>query len=160
MKDRLTEYQRKMFYSNAFTEGWALYAEHWGREAGLLSDPAQMLGSLSDEMLRAVRLVVDTGIDHYGWSRTKAMNYMKETLPTDARDIQIEVDRYSVWPAQALGYKLGQLKILELRQRAKDALGSKFKIKEFHRVVLENGTVSIPVLQSNVENWIAKSKVN
>lgn len=160
MKDRLTEYQRKMFYSNAFTEGWALYAEHWGREAGLLNDPAQMLGSLSDEMLRAVRLVVDTGIHYYGWSRTKAMNYMKENLPTDARDIQIEVDRYSVWPAQALGYKLGQLKILELRQLAKASLGPKFNIRDFHRVVLENGTVSIPILQSNVESWIAKNKLN
>ena len=160
MKDRLTEYQRKMFYSNAFTEGWALYAEHWGREAGLLQDPAQMLGSLSDEMLRAVRLVVDTGIHHYGWSRTKAMNYMKDNLPTDPRDIQIEVDRYSVWPAQALGYKLGQLKILELRKMAKEKLGAKFSIKDFHRVVLENGTVSLPVLQSNVESWIAKNKVN
>jgi uncharacterized protein (DUF885 family) len=160
MKQRLTEYQRKMFYSNAFTEGWALYAEHWGREAGLLNDPAQMLGSLSDEMLRAVRLVVDTGIHYYGWSRTKAMNYMKENLPTDARDIQIEVDRYSVWPAQALGYKLGQLKILELRQLAKASLGPKFNIRDFHRVVLENGTVSIPVLQSNVARWIAKNKLN
>lgn len=160
MKEQLTEYQRKMFYSNAFTEGWALYAEQWGREVGLLNDPAQMLGSLSDEMLRAVRLVVDTGIHHYGWSRTKAMNYMKANLPTDARDIQIEVDRYSVWPAQALGYKLGQLKILELRQNAKAKLGARFDIKDFHRVVLENGTVSIPVLESNVADWISKSSVN
>lgn len=154
MKDKLSEYQRKMFYSNAFTEGWALYAEQWGREAGLLKDPAQMVGSLSDEMLRAVRLVVDTGIHHYGWSRSKVMKYMTENLPSDARDIQIETDRYSVWPGQALGYKLGQLKILDLRKKAESRLGGKFNLKDFHKIVLENGTVSLPVLESNVEAWL------
>lgn len=158
MKDTLSEYQRKMFYSNAFTEGWALYAEHWGREAGLLKDPAQMVGSLSDEMLRAVRLVVDTGIHHYGWPREKVIKYMSDNLPSDPRDIQIETDRYSVWPGQALGYKIGQLKILELRDRAQKRLGSKFNLKDFHKVVLENGTVSLPVLESNVEAWLKMSE--
>jgi uncharacterized protein (DUF885 family) len=158
MKDTLSEYQRKMFYSNAFTEGWALYAERWGREAGLLKDPAQMVGSLSDEMLRAVRLVVDTGIHHYGWSRQKVIKYMTANLPSDARDIQIETDRYSVWPGQALGYKLGQLKILELRDEAQKRLGAKFNLKDFHKVVLENGTVSLPVLESNVEAWLKISE--
>ncbi len=157
MKDTLSEYQRKMFYSNAFTEGWALYAERWGREAGLLSDPAQMVGSLSDEMLRAVRLVVDTGIHHYGWPRERVIKYMSANLPSDARDIQIETDRYSVWPGQALGYKLGQLKILELRENAQKQLGAKFNLKDFHKVVLENGTVSLPVLESNVEAWLKSS---
>ncbi|MDZ4083136.1 MAG: DUF885 domain-containing protein [Bdellovibrionales bacterium] len=158
MKDTLSEYQRKMFYSNAFTEGWALYAERWGREAGLLNDPAQMIGSLSDEMLRAVRLVVDTGIHHYGWSREKVIKYMTANLPSDARDIQIETDRYSVWPGQALGYKLGQLKILELRDQAQKRLGAKFNLKDFHKVVLENGTVSLPVLESNVEVWLKSNE--
>lgn len=158
MKDTLSEYQRKMFYSNAFTEGWALYAERWGREAGLLKDPAQMVGSLSDEMPRAVRLVVDTGIHHYGWSREKVIRYMTANLPSDARDIQIETDRYSVWPGQALGYKLGQLKILELRDEAQKRLGAKFNLKDFHKVVLENGTVSLPVLESNVEAWLKISE--
>lgn len=158
MKDTLSEYQRKMFYSNAFTEGWALYAERWGREAGLLKDPAQMVGSLSDEMLRAVRLVVDTGIHHYGWSREKVIKYMSDNLPSDPRDIQIETDRYSVWPGQALGYKIGQLKILELRDLAQKRLGAKFNLKDFHKVVLENGTVSLPVLESNVEAWLKMSE--
>jgi uncharacterized protein (DUF885 family) len=158
MKDTLSEYQRKMFYSNAFTEGWALYAERWGREAGLLKDPAQMVGSLSDEMLRAVRLVVDTGIHHYGWPREKVIKYMSDNLPSDPRDIQIETDRYSVWPGQALGYKIGQLKILELRALAQKRLGAKFNLKDFHKVVLENGTVSLPVLESNVEAWLKTSE--
>jgi uncharacterized protein (DUF885 family) len=158
MKDKLSEYQRKMFYSNAFTEGWALYAERLGREMGLVSEPDQMVGSLSDEMLRAVRLVVDTGIHHYGWSRSKVIQYMTENLASDARGIQIEADRYSVWPGQALGYKIGQLKILELRERAKKTLGPKFDIKEFHRTVLGSGTLSLPVLESKVKDWIEATK--
>jgi uncharacterized protein (DUF885 family) len=147
-----------MFYSNAFTEGWALYAERLGREMGLVSEPDQMVGSLSDEMLRAVRLVVDTGIHHYGWSRSKVIQYMTENLASDARGIQIEADRYSVWPGQALGYKIGQLKILELRERAKKTLGPKFDIKEFHRTVLGSGTLSLPVLESKVKDWIEATK--
>lgn len=154
MKDQLSEYQRKMFYSNAFTEGWALYAERWGREAGLVADPGQMVGSLSDEMLRAVRLVVDTGIHSMGWSRDKVMSYMRQNLASDDREIQIETDRYSVWPGQALGYKIGQLKILELREKAKKTLGAKFDIKEFHRTVLGEGTLSLPVLEAKVNTWI------
>ncbi|CAN5684930.1 DUF885 domain-containing protein [soil metagenome] len=158
MKDRLSEYQRKMFFSNAFVEGWALYAERLGREIGLVSEPDQMVGSLSDEMLRAVRLVVDTGIHHFGWSRAKVIQYMTENLASDARGIQIEADRYSVWPGQALGYKIGQLKILELRERAKKELGPKFDIKEFHRTVLGSGTLSLPVLESKVVAWIETTK--
>lgn len=157
MKDQLSEYQRKMFFSNAFAEGWALYAERLGREIGLVSEPEQMVGSLSDEMLRAVRLVVDTGIHSYGWSRTKVLKYMADNLASDARAIQIEADRYSVWPGQALGYKIGQLKILELRERAKKEMGSKFDIKEFHRVVIGSGTLSLPVLESKVNTWIASA---
>ena len=155
MKDQLSEYQRKLFWSIAFCEGWALYAERWGREAGLVSEPKALIGSLSDEMLRAVRLVVDTGIHHDGWSREKAIQYMSENLAMDKRQIQIEADRYSVWPGQALGYKIGQLKILELRELAKKELGTKFDIKEFHRAVIGGGTVSLPILESNVKKWIA-----
>lgn len=154
----LSEYQRKMFYSNSFSEGWALYAERWGREAGLVSEPAHLIGSLADEMLRAVRLVVDTGIHSYGWSREKVMTYMAENLPSDKREIQIEADRYSVWPGQALGYKIGQLKILELREKAKHELGAKFDLKDFHRVVIGSGTVSLPVLESKVNAWIQAAK--
>jgi uncharacterized protein (DUF885 family) len=150
MKNHLTEYQRKMFFSNAFAEGWALYAERWAREVGLMNDPAQMIGSLSDEMLRAVRLVVDTGIHAKGWSRDQVMKYMAKNLPADARDIQIETDRYSVWPGQALGYKIGQLKILELRDKARKAAGAKFNLRDFHRVVLDSGTLSMPVLEDKM----------
>jgi uncharacterized protein (DUF885 family) len=160
MKDQLSEYQRKIFYSVAFGEGWALYAERLGREIGLVSDPYQLVGSLADEMLRAVRLVVDTGIHAYGWPREKVLKYMTDNLPTEARGIQIEADLYSVWPGQALGYKIGQLKILELRERAKKELGAKFDIKEFHRVVIGGGTLSLPVLESKVLAWIASVKAS
>ena len=158
LKDQLSEYQRKMFFSNAFAEGWALYSERWGREAGLVDDPDMMIASLSDEMLRAVRLVVDTGIHAFGWSREQAIRYMSENLPNDARETQIEADRYSVWPGQALGYKIGQLKILELRDLARRELGDKFDIKAFHRVVIGNGTVSLPVLEEQVKGWIFNVK--
>ncbi len=160
MKDQLSEYQRKIFYSNAFGEGWALYAEQLGREMGLVSEPDQLVGSLSDEMLRAVRLVVDTGIHHYGWSRARVIQYMTENLASDARGIQTEADRYSVMPGQALGYKIGQLKILELRDRAKKELGPKFDIKEFHRTVLGSGTLSLPILESKVLAWIDAAKLS
>lgn len=154
MKDTLSEYQRKLFFSTAFSEGWALYAERWGREAGLVDDPYQMFGSLSDEMLRAVRLVVDTGMHAYDWPRAKVIRYMQSMLATDAREIESETDRYSVWPGQALAYKTGQLKILELRERAKQALGSRFRLSDFHGVVLGSGTVTLPILESNVLAWI------
>lgn len=157
MKDQLSEYQRKMFFSNAFIEGWALYAERWGREVGLVSEPLQLMGSLSDEMLRAVRLVVDTGIHSLGWSRERAISFMQDNVAADRRDVEIEIDRYSVWPGQALAYKLGQLKILELRERAKTHLGDRFDIREFHRIVIGSGTVSLSVLEENVDAWLAKA---
>lgn len=154
LKDKLSEYQRKVFNSNAFAEGWALYVEGLGREEGFITDELSMMGSLSDEMLRAVRLVVDTGIHSMNWSREKTIEYMQSYLAADIRDIEIEADRYSVWPGQALAYKTGQLKILELRQFAKDKLGPKFDIKEFHKVVLENGMVSLDVLDAIVKEWV------
>lgn len=154
MKDELSEYQRKIYGSNAFAEGWALYAEYLGREMGAFSDPMQRLGNLNDEMLRAVRLVVDTGIHSLGWSRKKTIDYMSEYLASDPRDIETEADRYSVWPGQALGYKIGQLKIIELRKLAERELGSKFDIREFHKVVIGNGSVSLGVLESQVMEWI------
>ncbi len=152
-KRELTEYQRKILDSTAFIEGWALYAERLGREEGWISSDLQTIGSLSDEMLRAVRLVVDTGIHHYGWTRSQAIQYMKDHLASDIRDIEIEADRYSVWPGQALAYKMGQLKILQLRERAKKKLGDKFNIKDFHNVVLRNGTVTLQALETAVNTW-------
>lgn len=153
-KEDLTEYQRKMFFSTAFVEGWALYAEYLGREMGLFTDPWQMLGHLSDQMLRAVRLVVDTGIHSKDWSRKKSIQYMADNLAMDLKDIESEVDRYSVNPGQALAYKIGQLKILELRQNAERALGSRFDIREFHRAVLGQGSLSLTVLERQVQDWI------
>lgn len=156
-KDSLSEYQRKVFDSTSYVEGWALYAEFLGREMGMYTDPMQKLGNLQDEMLRAVRLVVDTGIHHKGWDRKKTIEYMSKYLASDAGDISNEANRYSVWPAQALAYKLGQLKIIELRRMAEKALGGRFDIREFHRVVIGNGTVSLGVLESQVKDWIASS---
>jgi uncharacterized protein (DUF885 family) len=158
MKDELSEYQRKLFSSNSFVEGWALYSEYLGNEMGMYKDPMQRLGNLNDEMLRAVRLVVDTGIHAYGWSRERAFEYMKDNLASDPKDISNEVNRYSVWPGQALGYKIGQLKIIELRKLAEKELGARFDIKEFHKTVIGSGTVSLPILDAQVKDWIASKK--
>jgi uncharacterized protein (DUF885 family) len=150
----LSDYQRKMFGSNAFVEGWALYSEYLGNEMGMYTDPDQRFGNLNDEMLRAVRLVVDTGIHAKGWSQKQAIAYAEEHLASDHKGIETEINRYSVWPGQALGYKIGQLKILELRRQAEEALGSLFDIKGFHKAVIGNGTVSLGVLETQVNDWI------
>jgi uncharacterized protein (DUF885 family) len=158
MKDQLSEYQRKMFNSNSFVEGWALYSEYLGNEMGMYSDPMQRFGNLNDDMLRAVRLVVDTGIHSMGWSQSKAIAYMQAHLASDIGDITNEANRYSVWPGQALGYKVGQLKILELRHKAEKELGDRFDIKGFHQAVIGHGTVSLGVLETQVEQWMTKVK--
>jgi uncharacterized protein (DUF885 family) len=155
MKDQLSEYQRRIFESTAFVEGWALYAEYLGRGMGIFRTPMERLGNLNDEMLRAVRLVVDTGIHAYGWSERQAIAYMREHSAHDPRDIEIEVSRYAVWPGQALAYKIGELEILDLRHQAEAELGSAFDVREFHDAVLGNGTVSLGVLRSQVRDWIA-----
>lgn len=154
MKSELSEYRRKLYQSNAFVEGWALYSEYLGNEMGLFTDPMQKLGNLNDEMLRAVRLVVDTGIHHYGWSREKTIAYMDEHLATGKKDISNEANRYSIWPGQALGYKIGQLKIIELRRMAESKLGPQFDIKDFHKVVIGEGTLSLNILESRVKDWV------
>ena len=153
LKDELSEYQRKIYQSNAFAEGWALYAESLGREMGLLEDPSSLFGSLLDELLRAVRLVVDTGIHAQGWDRAQAFNYMKEKLAADDHDLQNEVNRYAVMPAQALSYKLGCLKIWELRRMAEAKLQDRFDLKRFHERVLSYGMLSLPSLELLVQDW-------
>ena len=158
MKDQLSEYQRKMYWSNAFGEGWALYAEYLGNEMGLFDDPLQRMGNLNDEMLRAVRLVVDTGIHSMNWSQKKAIDYMSANMASDAKEVENEINRYSVWPGQALGYKIGQLKIIELRKKAEKELGPKFDLKEFHRAVIGHGTVSLSILESQVNDWMSQAK--
>ncbi|WLI89349.1 DUF885 domain-containing protein [Massilia sp. R2A-15] len=148
---------RKFGGNNAFTEGWALYAETLGKEMGLFDKPEDYFGHLNDEMLRAVRLVVDTGMHAKGWTREQSIQYMKDTLGyTDVA--KSETERYMVWPAQALGYKIGALTIAELRARAQAALGPKFSLPKFHEVVLGDGTLPLSLLEAKVDRWIAATK--
>jgi uncharacterized protein (DUF885 family) len=142
----------------AYGEGWALYCETLGHEFGLYDDPAAYYGHLNDELLRAVRLVVDTGMHAQGWSREKAIAYMMDNLGYSEARAANQVERYMVWPGQALAYKTGALKILELRARAQKELGPKFSYAKFHAVVLGDGTLPLPILQAQVEKWIAAEK--
>jgi uncharacterized protein (DUF885 family) len=149
---------RKFGGNNAFTEGWALYAETLGREMGLFDKPEDYFGHLNDEMLRAVRLVVDTGMHAKGWTREQSIQYMRDTLGYPESIARSETERYMAWPGQALGYKIGSLKIQELRRRAEAALGSKFSLPKFHEIVLGEGTLPLELLEKKVDRWIAQSK--
>lgn len=149
---------RKYGGNNAFVEGWALYAETLGKEMGLFEEPDQYFGHLNDEMLRAVRLVVDTGMHAKGWTREKAIRYVMDTIGYPEAEARSQIERYMVWPGQALGYKIGALKIAELRARATEALGPKFSLPAFHRVVLDDGTLPLSLLEAKVDRWIADSK--
>ena len=144
--------------SAAYTEGWALYSETLGRELGLYDDPVAYYGQLNAEMLRAARLVVDTGMHATGWSREQAIAYLADTLGWSEARAKNQIERYMVWPAQALSYKIGSLKILELRARAQEALGDKFSYQKFHQVVIGDGTLPLPILEARVDKWIAASK--
>ena len=138
----------------AYEEGWALYAESLGRELGLFTDPMQWYGRLSDEMLRAMRLVVDTGLHAQGWSRERAIAYMRENSSLADSDIEAEVERYIVYPGQALGYKIGDLRIQALRRRAEQALGRRFDLRAFHTQVLDDGALPLDVLEAKIGRWI------
>ncbi len=139
----------------SYAEGWALYSESIGKELGVFTDPYQWYGRLSDEMLRAMRLVVDTGLHSQGWTRERAIQYMLDNSSMAESDVTAEVERYIVWPGQALGYKLGQLHITELRAKAEAALGPKFDVREFHSQVLRDGAVPMDVLTAKIDRWIA-----
>lgn len=148
---------RQQTLYSAYAEGWALYAERLAAEIGMYKDdPWGDLGRLQAELLRAARLVVDTGIHAQGWSREQAISYMVATTGMDEGEVTSEVERYMAMPGQACAYKVGQLKILELRERAKAALGAKFSLKDFHTVVLENGGVPLTLLEQLVDEWIAR----
>jgi uncharacterized protein (DUF885 family) len=143
---------------NAYIEGWALYAEQLGKEVGFYNDPVSDYGRLSSELFRAVRLVVDTGIHAKGWSREQVVDFFRKSGAVDEPTIQSETDRYIAWPAQALSYKLGQLKFRELRERAKSELGPKFDIRKFHDEMLDGGTLPLDLLEARTDKWIAEQK--
>jgi uncharacterized protein (DUF885 family) len=146
---------RQQGYYTAYTEGWALYSERLGKEIGFYQDPYSDYGRLEADMWRAIRLVVDTGVHSQHWTRQQMVDYFHDHSTIDETNVQSEVDRYIAWPAQALGYKMGQLKILELRDRTKTALGPKFDLKAFHDVILDSGALPLDILEQQVDAWIA-----
>jgi uncharacterized protein (DUF885 family) len=141
-----------------YIEGWALYAERLAKEVGFYQDPVSDYGRLSSELFRAVRLVVDTGIHSKGSSRDQVVEFMRKSGAVDEPSIQSETDRYIAWPAQALAYKLGQLKILELRERARKELGSQFDIKSFNDEMLSGGVLPLDLLDARTNDWIREQK--
>lgn len=149
---------RKFGGYTAYVEGWALYAEYFPKEFGFYADPYQDFGRLSDELLRAVRLVVDTGLHAKKWTRQQVMDYFAANTAASEREIFSETNRYIVWPGQACSYKVGMLKILELREQAKKELGAKFDLRAYHDLVLKNGALPLDLLEENVRAWIAKAQ--
>ncbi|UVO54943.1 DUF885 family protein [Sphingomonas sp. SUN039] len=154
----LPKFRRYLAGFTAYTEGWGLYSEHLGIELGLYDTPEKNMGRLSYEMWRACRLVVDTGLHSKGWTKAQAVTFMRDNTALTDANIDAEVNRYISWPGQALGYKLGELKLKELRARAEKALGPKFDVRAFHDAVLSSGAVPLDVLEANVAAWVAASR--
>jgi uncharacterized protein (DUF885 family) len=153
----MPEFRKQASYT-AFVEGWALYSERLGKDAGFYQDPYSDYGRLEADIWRAIRLVVDTGVHSQHWTREQMVDYFRAHSGIDETNIQSEVDRYIAWPGQALAYKIGQLKILELRDRAKQALGDKFDLRAFHDQVLDSGALPLDVLSDRIDAWIAAQK--
>jgi uncharacterized protein (DUF885 family) len=149
---------RKYLSYTAYTEGWGLYAEQLGKDVGFYQDPYSDYGRLEGDMWRAVRLVVDTGVHSQHWTRQQMVDYFHEHSAVEESGVQAEVDRYIAWPAQALGYKVGQLKFLALRAKAQQALGDRFSLSTFHDQVLDSGALPLETLEQRVDNWIAQQK--
>ena len=151
---------RRNLYLSAYGEGWGLYTEFLANEMGIYTTPYEHFGKLTYEMWRACRLVVDTGMHVFGWSRQRAVDFMAENTALSIHEINTEIDRYISWPGQALAYKIGELKIRELRSLAEKELGSQFDIREFHEKILEKGTLTLPLLQEQIISYIEKTKAN
>jgi uncharacterized protein (DUF885 family) len=149
---------RRFTYYNAYSEGWAFYAERLGKEVGFYQDPYSEYGRLENEMWRSVRLVVDTGVHSQHWSRQQMVDFFRQHSGIDDATIDTEVDRYIAWPGQALAYKLGQMKIIELRERARQQLGERFDLRAFHDALLADGPLPLDVLEANMNRWIAQQK--
>ena len=146
---------RKYGGFTAFIEGWGLYSESLGYDLGLYRDPYSKFGQLTYDMWRAIRLVVDTGMHYMDWTRQDAINYFLENSAKTKQDIINEVDRYINWPGQALAYKIGQLKILELKNTSKLKLGDDYDVREFHHQILKNGALPLYMVEQNINNWIS-----
>ncbi|PIB26353.1 hypothetical protein BFP75_08840 [Maribacter sp. 4G9] len=157
LSDSIPQFRRDMYLS-AFGEGWALYTEFLGDEMGMYKTPYEKFGKLTYEMWRATRLVVDTGIHAKGWTKQQVLDFMKDNTALSLHEINTETDRYIAWPGQALSYKMGELKIRELRTKAEAELGPKFNIREFHEVILGQGTVTLPILERRVNDYIKREK--
>ena len=151
---------RRNLYLSAYGEGWGLYTEYLANEMGIYTTPYEHFGKLTYEMWRACRLVVDTGIHAFGWTREEAVNFMAKNTALSLHEVNTEIDRYISWPGQALSYKIGELKIRELREKAENELGSLFNIREFHEVILEKGTVTLPLLEKRIIHYIQSKKIN
>ncbi len=145
---------RRQISIDAYSEGWALYAERLGLEAGFYTDPYSNFGRLTYEMWRACRLVVDTGLHNEGWTRQQAMDYLAANTALSLHEVRTETDRYISWPGQALAYKTGEIRIRKLRERAEKALGTRFDIRTFHDAILETGPVPLSILDEHVEAYI------
>ena len=155
--DGIPTFRKHQFYT-AYIEGWALYTERLGKDVGFYQDPYSDYGRLEADIWRAIRLVVDTGVHSQHWTRQQMVDYFHTHSNIDEPSVQSEVDRYIAWPSQALAYKVGQLKILELRDRAKQALGDKFDLRAFHDQLLDSGALPLDVLSDRIDAWIASQK--
>jgi uncharacterized protein (DUF885 family) len=158
-QEQLPRFRRFVNY-NAFAEGWALYAESLGPELGLYSEPSQYFGRLNSELFRAVRLVVDVGLHRKNWSRDQALKFMRENTGASEAGASLEIDRYIAWPAQALSYKIGQLKISAIRSKAEKTLGSKFDIRAFHDEILKDGAMPLDLLDAKMDGWISNQRLD
>jgi uncharacterized protein (DUF885 family) len=148
-----------MLWQSAYGEGWALYTEVLGSELGLYKDLYQYFGMLNSELHRALRLVADVGLHAKGWTREETIKYFLKNGPKSKASIEAEVERYMAMPGQALSYKIGQIKIIELRKKAEKALGKKFNIKEFHNILLEQGCIPLQLLEGRIDRWIKEKDI-